>query len=255
MPRALEPVVAGRRATAVWRNEADGLTFEVGADPERCFIKWAPAGGGLDLDAEAERLAWAGPYTTVPRVLGHGEHPTGSWLVTSPVPGESATADRWTAEPARAVAAIGSGLRALHDVLPVESCPFSWSADDRLRDARRRAAAGRIDPARFHDDHRHLDLDGALARLADIPPVDRLVVCHGDTCVPNTLIADDGSCSGHVDLGALGVADRWADLAIATWSTVWNYGPGWEEPLLTAYGAEPDHERTAYYRLLWDLGP
>jgi kanamycin kinase len=51
------------------------------------------------------------------------------------------------------------------------------------------------------------------------------------------------------------VADRWADLAIATWSTGWNYGPGWESLLLEAYGVPPDPDRTRYYRLLWDLGP
>jgi kanamycin kinase len=91
--------------------------------------------------------------------------------------------------------------------------------------------------------------------LADIPPVDVLVVCHGDSCAPNTLLADDGRFTGHVDLGALGVADRWADLAIATWSTTWNYGPGWETLLLDAYGVAPDPDRTRYYRLLWDLDP
>jgi kanamycin kinase len=51
------------------------------------------------------------------------------------------------------------------------------------------------------------------------------------------------------------VADRWADLAVATWSTSWNYGPGWEAPLLDAYGVAPDPDRTHYYRLLWELGP
>jgi len=56
-------------------------------------------------------------------------------------------------------------------------------------------------------------------------------------------------------VNGLGVADRWADLAIATWSTTWNYGPGWETPLLDAYGVAPDPDRTRYYRLLWDLGP
>ena len=80
------------------------------------------------------------------------------------------------------------------------------------------------------------------------------MVCHGDACAPNTLLDEDGSCTGHVDLGQLGVADRWADLAIATWSTEWNYGPGWESALLHAYGVDADPERTAYYRLLWDLG-
>ena len=52
--------------------------------------------------------------------------------------------------------------------------------------------------------------------LSSSPPIDQLVVCHGDACAPNTLIDSDGSCSGHVDLGTLGIADRWADLAIAT---------------------------------------
>jgi kanamycin kinase len=85
------------------------------------------------------------------------------------------------------------------------------------------------------------------------PPVDQLVVCHGDACPPNTLLSDDGRWSGHVDLGLLGIADRWADLAVATWSTDWNYGPGWDQLLLEAYGIAPDPERTHYYRLLWDL--
>jgi kanamycin kinase len=78
-------------------------------------------------------------------------------------------------------------------------------------------------------------------------------VCHGDACVPNTLIGKDGRCCGHVDLGSLGVADRWADLAVATSSTVWNYGPGHERRLLDAYGVKPDPDRTFFYRLLWDL--
>ncbi len=85
------------------------------------------------------------------------------------------------------------------------------------------------------------------------PPIDRLVVCHGDPCTPNTLIDADGRCSGHVDLASLGTADRWADLAVATWSTEWNYGPGWEDTFLQAYAIEPDPERTAFYRALWDL--
>ena len=72
-----------------------------------------------------------------------------------------------------------------------------------------------------------------------------------DACSPNTLIGEDGRWSAHVDLGALGVADRWADLAVATWSTEWNYGPNWSEPLLEAYGVAPDWDRISYYRLLW----
>jgi kanamycin kinase len=101
----------------------------------------------------------------------------------------------------------------------------------------------------------HLDFDEVMATLRQPPPPDRLVVCTGDACAPNTLVDDDGRCSGHVDLGALGVADRWADLAVATWSTQWNYGPGWEGALLDAYGIAADPVRTGYYRLLWEFSP
>jgi aminoglycoside phosphotransferase len=82
----------------------------------------------------------------VPRVLDHGSDETGSWLVTAGLPGHSAVFDPWKQDPATAVRAIGEGLRALHDTLPVDRCPFSWSAPDRLADARARAAAGHIDP-------------------------------------------------------------------------------------------------------------
>lgn len=237
----------------VWENE-DALTFEVGDGPDRCFVKWAPAGSLLDLAAEAARMIWAVGYSPVPRVLDLGADSEGSWLVTAALPGHSAVSRRWLDDRRAAVIAIGEGLRAMHDALPVTDCPFSWMAQDRIAAARRAAAAGRLDTSDWAPEHVELGVEGAIAHVLAIPAADKLVVCHGDACAPNTLIAGNGRWSGHVDLGDLGVADRWADLAVATWSTEWNYGPGWEELLLDAYGIEQDAERTRYYRLLWELG-
>jgi kanamycin kinase len=253
IPPRVVAIAAGRPVRPVWQNEDGGLTVEAGAGSGRCFVKWVPAGSRLDLAAEAARMSWAAPYHPVPRVLDQGADPDGSWLVTAALPGRSAVSECWRADPGTAVTAIGEGLRALHDALPVADCPFSWSAEDRLADACQQAARGHLDPARWDEAHRRLGVDGALGLAARIPPVDRLVVCHGDACAPNTLLTAGGHWSGHVDLGLLGVADRWADLAVATWSTEWNYGPGWEQRLLGAYGIAPDPDRTRYYRLLWDL--
>jgi kanamycin kinase len=255
VPAPLRALVRDQPTRPVWRNELGGLTFEIITPTGRQFAKWAPAGSGLDLGREMSRLRWAGRFTPVPRVLEHGTDRTGAWLVTAGLPGDNAVSGRWLADPGPAVTAIGRGLRALHDRLPVASCPFSWSARDRIEVVGRRHAAGHLDPARWHVDHSTLTVREAVARAGQPPAIDRLVVCHGDACAPNTLVGPDGSWSGHVDLGSLGVADRWADLAIATWSTQWNYGPGWEHRLLDAYGVAPDPRRTAYYRLLWDLGP
>jgi kanamycin kinase len=240
---------------AVWVNELGGVTYEVGTGPAACFVKWIPHTSGIDLDAEVVRLEWAAPFTAVPSVLGRGEDDVGAWLVTARVPGTCAVEARWRHEPERAVAGVGEGLRALHDALPVASCPFTNSLEDRIALVHARYAAGLLDPGGWHPEHRHLSLEDALARLDDAPSVERSVVGHGDACAPNTLLDAAGHCSGHVDLGALGVADRWADLAVATWSTAWNYGAGLDGVLLSAYGVEPDPARTAFYRLLWDLGP
>jgi len=254
-PPAVEALAGGEEVRAVWENQVGGVTFELRGRGRRRFVKWAPAWSAVDPRVEADRLSWAAAFTPVPAVLGYGADRSGTWLMTSAVPGESAVSATWKREPRAAVTAIGQGLRALHEALPVDRCPFGWSVDLRLAEARRRESLGLIDPAAWHEDHRPLSVDQALAALADTPPVDRLVVCHGDPCAPNTLIGGNGRCSGHVDLAAMGVADRWADLAVATWSTTWNYGPGWEDCLLSAYGIAADADRTRYYRLLWDLGP
>jgi len=252
VPAAVHRLAAGGRAVPVWTNDHGGVTFrldpqvevEGGAGPSDPapegdggptgvrFCKWQPLSCPVDLAGEADRMRWAAPFLTVPRVLDVAADDEGRWLLTAGLPGETAVSDRWRATPEIAVPALGRGLRRLHDALPVAVCPFDWSAPHRLAEA-------------VHD-ARH---------LRDPPPVDRLVVCHGDACSPNTLLHPDGTLAGHVDLAALGVGDRWADLAVATIATTWNYGPGWEQPLLDAYGIAADPVRTAYYRGLWQVGP
>lgn len=179
------------------------------------------------------RLRWAAPYLAVPRVLGVGVDGDWAWLHTDALPGLSAVHPRWRASPQVAVPALGAGLRTLHDSLPVHSCPFDWSTASRL---------AKLAPAR-------------RAELGDSPPVDRLVVCHGDACSPNTILDDTGRCCGHVDFGNLGVADRWADLAVATLSLQWNFpdypGQVRDDEFFAAYGVAPDPARIDYYRRLW----
>jgi kanamycin kinase len=179
------------------------------------YVKVAPPRWAHHLEAESDRLRWAADYVTVPQVLGAGK----GWLHTAGLPCRSAVDPRWVAEPRAAVRAIGAGLRLLHDRLPVDDCPF-----------------------------------GAPPWVTGSLSVDRLVVCHGDACAPNTLIDGAGRCGGHVDLGDLGVADRWADLAVATLSLSWNYAGDWERDLLDAYGVDPDPERVDFYRALWNAG-
>ncbi|SDP28036.1 Aminoglycoside phosphotransferase [Klenkia soli] len=161
----------------------------------------------------------------VPAVVGHGADEQAQWLVTAPLPGEHAVGDRWRARRTEAIAAVATGLRALHalplDVVPAERAGESW--------------ATRTPPAL-----------GPRPRLTDP------VVVHGDACAPNTLVDVAGRWVGHVDLGDLTTGDRWADLAVASLSLDRNHGEGHQPEFFAAYGTEPDAERIAWYRALWE---
>lgn len=234
VPERVRLLADGRAVTPVWLNELGGRTFRLGDGPDAEYVKWMPRGVGLDLVGEVARLSWAAPYTPVPRIVDHGRDPDAGWLRTAALPGRSAVDPRFQADPRPAVVAAGEGLRALHEALPVADCPFEWSVTQRI--------------ARSGAD------DATVAALGPCPEHDRLVVCHGDPCTPNTIVADDGAWVGHVDLDMLGIADRWADIAVATMALGWNFGPGWDALFLDAYGVAPDPDRTRWYRALWDLG-
>ena len=244
---------AGRPVDVVWLNELGGLTLRIEDADKSIFLKWAPKDSGLDLNAERIRMTWALSFIAVPKVIDFGEDGEGSWLVTEGLDAENAASDKWKQNPEVAVTAIGRGLRAMHDTLPVDVCPFIWSMEDRIARARARVIRGETHPAKWHEEFGHLSSKEVLTQLDTPPSVDQLVVCHGDACAPNTLINESGDWVGHVDLGGMGIADRWADIAIAAWSTQWNYGTGWENLLYDSYGIAPEPEKIRFYRLLWDL--
>ena len=153
------------------------------------------------------------------RVLGRGRRLAAHRRAARAVGRRPAVGGR---DPRTAARAIGAGLRMLHDA-PARSttCPFG--------------------PPAWVTDARH--------------PTTELVVCHGDACAPNTLIDDDGQCCGHVDLGDLGVADRWADLAVASCRCRGTTGGDWQDELLRRLrGRAGSGAHRATTDASWDAG-
>lgn len=220
IPVVVLDLAGGVEPELVWRNELGGLTFRIG---DR-FVKWSPRATGIDLDAERVRLEWIAARHPAPRVLDAGSDAEAQWLVTAALPGEQAIGEMWRARRPEALRAIAAGLRALH-ALPTHDFPAAWT---------RQSWVGR-----------------APASLGARPPVDDPVIVHGDACAPNTLVSQAGEWTGNVDFGDLAVGDRWADLAIASMSIDWNFGPGHQDEFFDAYGITPDPERIRYYRALW----
>ncbi|OYN90830.1 phosphotransferase [Parenemella sanctibonifatiensis] len=250
-PALVTQLAAGVAVAPVWRNELGGVTWRIATDPPS-YLKYGPAHLEFEPKEEAERLSWlafAAPSLTVPRVLAQGTVTTSAgdhrWLHTAAIPGDTAIHPRFQSTTALAqvtVTELGRALRCWHDQLEVASCPWTWSVADRLELL---AELGVPQPQR--------------QLFADrVPPLD-LVVCHGDACNPNFLMeptgeADHVTWTGTVDLGALGVADRYADLAPAILSLGWNF-PGIDPAhFWRGYGLQPDLAKLRYYTELWQAG-
>lgn len=256
-PAPPEPIAveyADWRWRVVSSYPPDAVTYRLrsGSGEER-FLKLQRPGQHPSLRAEAERTRWAVRHLPVPTVLDEASQDGVSWMVTQAIRGDDATAVRWRTDVGRLVRALAEGLRAFHEA-SADDCPFDFRLERALAHARRRVERGEVDPARdFHAEFEGMSAEGALERLEDTRPTEeRIVICHGDYCPPNVLI-EDWVAVGFVDLGELGVADRWWDLAVASWAVGWNFGPGYEDAFLAAYGVAPDSERLAFYRLLYDL--
>jgi aminoglycoside phosphotransferase len=253
-PRALAGVESWQRSVA-WTHNPFATTWRLRAPGgETRYLKVAPLGGAYSLAAERDRTVWAADYLPVARVLDYDQDDAHEWLLTAAVPGATAVDDALRADPARLVPLLAAGLRRVH-ALPVAACPFDNRPEVAIERARLRVVADLVDPAAVYPYGAYPTAEAALVRLEQLRPRDpELVVCHGDYCLPNVLF-DDWRLSGYVDLGRLGVTERWHDLADALWSVTRNLGPGWEEAFLSAYGVARDPAKLEFFGLLGHLLP
>ncbi|MER5972947.1 APH(3'') family aminoglycoside O-phosphotransferase [Streptomyces sp. NPDC002055] len=241
------PVTAGESGASVFRS----------ADATR-YAKCVPAADAADLTGERDRIAWlSGQGVPGSRVLAWYSGDAGACLVTSAVPG--VPADRMTAEDLRAAwERIADAVRRLHEV-PVSECPFRRGLDTMVAVAHDVVARNGVNPAFLPVEQQHTPPPELLTRLTRQVPRRRdqeaadTVVCHGDLCLPN-IILDPRTLdvSGFIDLGRLGTADRYADLALVfasareTWADE-EQARAADGAFAERYGISPDRDRLRFY--------
>lgn len=200
----------------VYHHVPGRATYRLDGVEETRFVKIISAEDERILMDEVVRLRWAAEWLPVPRLVEHGTDGERSWLMTLGLPGVDASRHPWCREdPDRLAATLGAALRGFHDGVPVGECPFE---------------------------------------LPLAPDDDDPVVLHGDFCLPNVLLTGD-VVTGVLDLGRLGIGDRWWDLALGSWSLTYNCGPGHEDAFFAAYGVAADHERIARHRAAYAAMP
>jgi kanamycin kinase len=257
-PETLRASYAEWEWTIAWEWPGIATTWRLrntsGGDSRIRFLKVVQADNHPTALDESARMQWASLFLPVPIVLDAGSAEGVDWLLTDALAGTDAGRHPLVNDPGHLVPILARGLADFHARAPVDQCPFEFPADVAIAHARDRVRSGIAKPADLHPEHEHLSPADAVTELERMrPATEDLVVCHGDYCFPNVLLDDAGAITGYVDLGELGIADRWWDVAVGAWSTTWNVGPGWEELFYESYGVERDDDRIAFYRLLYDL--
>ena len=227
-PALVRELADGRALRQVWQNpHINSQTWRIDDPSGRPaeYVKVGVPHREFEVDEHVARHRWLGVHVAVPEVLGHGEREGLRFLHTRALPGRSAISHDFACGDEAIIAGLGRALRAFHDRVPVDECPFA-----------------RLEPASM-----------------EVPsPSADAVVGHGDACNPNFLFDDEGTLTGYVDLGEAGVTDRWADLAPAILSLGWNFG---EQPelhhhhraiFLAGYGIDLDEDALDFWTRVWN---
>lgn len=205
---------------------------------------------------EAERLGWMHAVgLLVPAVLQYHEWKNREYLLLSALSGVDASTPRPKEQHNAIVAALASGLRTLH-ATNISACPFDQTRHLRVAAAEANVRAGAVDESDFDAERAGRSAPDLYAELTASPPAteDR-VFTHGDYCLPNVVLLDDGKggyqISGFVDCGNAGIADPYQDLALCARSIAFNFGPELIPVLFARYGLDNiDESKLKYYQLL-----
>ncbi|MDX0495802.1 APH(3'') family aminoglycoside O-phosphotransferase [Sinorhizobium medicae] len=255
--RLLPSPPAGREWLSVRHGESGDRVYA--RSDGAAYAKTASGKAAALLEGERDRAAWLAAF-------GIGSPAVYDWiadsheacLVLSAVPGVPAS-DLAVPDLMKAWPTIMRQFKALHE-LPSESCPFERRLASMFEHATDVVAREAVNPDFLAPEDQNVPPSKLLLALGvELPKrlaeeARDLVICHGDACLPNFMVDPETQrCTGLIDLGRLGTADRYVDFSLLlgnareSWTT-----PGQaqmaRDSLFGIHGiANPDEGRLAFY--------
>jgi aminoglycoside 3'-phosphotransferase-1 len=109
---------------------------------------------------------------------------------------------------------------------------------------------GLVDADDFDDERKGLSAEQVWKEMHALLPLSSdPVVTHGDFSLDN-LIFDKGELAGCIDVGRVGIADRYQDLAIL-WNCLGEFSPSLQKRFLQKYGMTyPDMNKLQFHLML-----
>ncbi len=216
-----------------------------------------------ETDNENNMAKWLENSIPVPKILAYCVESETAYTLMSKITGKMLCDETYLNNPKTLIHIAAEGMKLLWNT-DISDCPYKVSRlEERLKEARYNVENGLVDednvePETFGPGGFSNPME-LLCWLEHNRPEEDIVLTHGDFCLPN-IFANEDRLSGFIDIGKMGPADRWQDVAIALRSLKHNFdgifATGVQrfdfEPkmLLDELGIEMDEEKNRYYMLL-----
>lgn len=218
----------------------------------------------LETQTEHTMMTWLENKLPVPKCLYHMVEEGTNYLLMSKLKGKMACDEECLKSPKELVSILAEGLKMLWEI-NISDCNVKWNLERKLIAAKSAVDNGEVDientePETFGENGFNSPSE-LLDWLQKNQPNEDLVLSHGDFCLPNVFIKD-GKVAGFIDLGRMGIADRWQDIALCYRSLMHNYGGKYSgkaykdhDPnlLFEALEMEPNWQKLRYYILMDEL--
>ena len=205
-------------------------------------------------DNEYAILQWLDGRVRAPRVLAFARENGFNYLLMTKLDGKMAFAAEMTQE--EISAKLAEGLKLLRNA-DISDCPCKKTFLSVLKEAKKRVDDGEL-KALSPQTEEFEDFESLYAYLEANVPEEVPVFSHGDYCLPNVFLSDDGI--GFLDLGSAGVMDKDYDVFMCLWSMRYNFVTlsGMSEEryeackrcFFEALGEPENEEKLRFHRLL-----
>ena len=208
-------------------------------------------------------MRWSEEKIPVPKILCHEVENGISYLLMEKMEGIMACDESLLEQPEVLTKALAEGMKLLWRT-DTAGCPRIRTLPYLLEEARYNIDHGRVDmdnvePETFGENG-FRNPEDLLNWLADNPIPSEPVLSHGDYCLPNVFVKN-GHFRGFIDVGDLGIGEKWRDIALCYRSLRDNLGGRYggkvydfdPKRLFDALEIEPDWEKIRYHLLLDEL--
>ena len=207
-------------------------------------------------------MNWLEDKINVPKIICYVLENDTTYFLMSKVNGTMSCDTYYLENSNELVDLLVDGMNSLWSI-SIEDCPSKVCLESKLNEAKYRVDhhlvdINECDPKTFGPNG-FKDPLALYQWLMDNKPQEELVLSHGDYCLPN--IFNNNGKTTFIDIGRMGVSDKWQDIALCYRSLrdnmngsyggkVYDFNP---DLLFKKLGIEKDENKLNYYLLLDEL--